>query len=82
MSQCENSLEFIIVSVCRAFEVNPQEAVKFVMGGINSNYAKCLKDPVNFGKINIFLRLIFTNVKTLIRILEHENNKTDSQGHS
>lgn len=39
---------------------------------------------VNFERINTFLRLLFTNVKTLIRILEsendHQNVKSGSNG--
>lgn len=36
---------------------------------------------VNFNRINSFLQLIFTNVKTLIRILEYENDHQNASPH-
>lgn len=75
LSECENSLEFILVSFCRAFEFqNGRQAFGFVSGVLNSQYAQCFKDMSNFPKINQFLSLVFTNLKTLIRILEQEND--------
>jgi hypothetical protein len=68
-------LEFIIVAFCKAFGFqNPQIAAKFVAGGISSEYAQCVKNIDNFSKINQFLSLLQTNLKTLIRILESEND--------
>ena len=43
-------------------------------GGNSSEYAQCLKNIDNFSKINQFLSLLQTNLKTLIRILETEND--------
>ena len=35
LSECDKSLEFIIVAFCRSFNFqNPQKAVKFIKGGL------------------------------------------------
>ena len=75
LSECDHSLEFIIVAFCKAFGFqNTQYAAKFVAGGNSSEYAQCLRNIDNFSKINQFLSLLQTNLKTLIRILETEND--------
>lgn len=80
MSNCNHSLEFILLAFCRAFSFSrPQDAIAFIAGGFQSAYAQCLKDLGNFSQINAFLNLMEINLKTLIKILEQENDfRTDS----
>jgi hypothetical protein len=59
LSECNQSLEFIIVAFCRAFNFNkPALAAKFMAGGLNSQYAASLEEISNFKKINEFLSLL------------------------
>ena len=79
LSQCKQSLEFIIVALCQAFSfAHPRDAAKFISSGPDSarpeltSYSLSLQDTNNFNRINRFLNLLQSNLNHLKRILTIE----------
>jgi hypothetical protein len=81
LSTCKSSLEFIVTSLCQAFKFkHSSDAVLFLQFQQHedrSKYCIALRDINNFSKINTFISVLQTNLKTLITIMETENNEQD-----
>ena len=47
ISECKRLLEFIVVAVCKGFDLDkPGKAIQFIAGGVISQYAYVIQDTM------------------------------------